>query len=240
MSLKLDTITFNQLTQLEAMQQETAKTNSIDSRTKISNQMLEFINQNGRKINDKLDIQLLKSQARNQTLDEIRSDNLKANADISDALDRNASSNNKLLRDLNTALGGLGNKLDDLKPTVPDPDAPTEDSGLGKVTVDSVDRTIFNGLFSDDKLVKLRDDTAALEDSLQSVITSNISSLKNVFTVNVTGGSASDLGFNISRGGKSIAVANPLTTWSKYYGEIGLVIMMLAAMGALVIVCSKN
>jgi len=188
------------------------------------------------------DVNIKKNQAIYDTLDTMRANDLKGNANITDALDRSSTSNNKLLRDLNTSLGGLGNKLDELKPKepAPEPDPEPEDSGMGKVNIDDVDKSLINGLFSSDKKDELKDEIAALDKALTDGIDSNIKDLKKSFTVSVSSTAQSDVGFNISVAGMSIAVPNPLTTWSKYYGEIGVIVMLLASMSALVIVCSKN
>ncbi|QUM77785.1 hypothetical protein HWV00_17015 [Moritella sp. 24] len=240
--LRLDTMTTNQLRQLEAMQQENAKTNDLNEKTKITNLMLERINVNQKIMNDKFDVNIKKNQAIYDTLDTMRANDLKGNANITDALDRSSTSNNKLLRDLNTSLGGLGNKLDELKPKepAPEPDPEPEDSGMGKVNIDDVDKSLINSLFSSDKKDELKDEIAALDKALTDGIDSNIKDLKKSFTVSVSSSAQSDVGFNISVAGMSIAVPNPLTTWSKYYGEIGVIVMLLASMSALVIVCSKN
>jgi len=111
---------------------------------------------------------------------------------------------------------------------------------MGKVALDPVDKTLLNGLFSDSELTKLRTEITDLETLRTTELDSNIQSLKNIFKVNVSGGSVSDTSFTLNVAGLSIAVPNVLTTWSKYYSDIGMVIMMLAAMSALVIVCSKN
>lgn len=90
-------------------------------------------------------------------------------------------------------------------------------------------------------LDQLKKDIIEKKKVLSTAIDDGYASLKNSFTLNISSsGNDSDLGFNISRGGKSIAVANPLTTWSKYYNDLGMVIMMLAGMSSVVIVCSKN
>jgi len=236
LTLHLDTMTNNQLVALESFQQENEHLSKLNQRTEITNDMLDKINTGISILSDKSELNVKKNQAVYDTLDTMRGNDLKGNAKLTDALDRNSTSNNKLLRDLNTSLGGLGEKLDALKPEEPTP----EDSGLGKVTLDPVDKTLLNGLFSDSELAKLRTDITDLETLRTTELDSNIQSLKNIFKVNVSGGAASDVGFTLNIAGQSITVPNPLTTWSKYYSEIGMVIMMLAAMSALVIVCSKN
>jgi len=238
-TIRLDRIGHNQLTQLEVMQQEVLHSDSLNSKTKITNQMLEMINVNQKITSDKFDISILKSQAIYDTLDVMRANDLKGDADIIKELSVSSTTRNKLLRGLNNSLVSIDSKMDTLKPE-PEPEPEPEDSGMGKVAVDPVDKTALNDLFSDGQIDKLRNDTFDLEQSLGNVIDSNIASLKSSFVVNVTGGGTSDLGFTISKAGHSIAVANPLNNWVKYYNDIGIVVMLLATMSALVIVCSKN
>ncbi|GIC79357.1 hypothetical protein [Moritella sp. F3] len=240
LTLRLDTMTNNQLVALESFQQENEHLNKLNQRTEITNDMLDKINTGISILSDKSDINIKKNQAVYDTLDTMRANDLKGNAKIADALDRNSTSNNKLLRDLNTALGGLGEKLDDLKPEEPTPEPEPEDTGMGKVSLDPVDKTLINSLFSAEKTNELKDKVAVLDQELTDGIDFNIKELKKSFTVSVSSTAQSDVGFNLSVAGMSIAVPNPLTTWSKYYGEIGVIIMLLASMSALVIVCSKN
>lgn len=236
--LRLDTMTNHQLTALESLQQDNKHLSKLNQRTDISNEMLDKINTGISILSDKSDLNVKKNQAVYDTLDTMRANDLKGTVKLTDALDRNSTSNNKLLRDLNTALGGLGEKLDDLKLEEPTPEP--EDTGMGKVSLDPVDKTLINGLFSAEKTNELKDKAAALDQELTDGIDSNIKELKKSFTVSVSSTAQSDVGFNLSVAGMSIAVPNPLTTWSRYYGEIGVIIMLLASMSALVIVCSKN
>ena len=233
-TLRLDTMTNHQLTALEALQQDNKHLSKLNQRTDITNEMLDKINTGISILSEKSDLTVKKNQAVYDTLDTMRANDLKATVKLTDALDRNSTSNNKLLRDLNTSLGGLGEKLDNLKPEEP------EDSGMGKVALEPVDKTLLNGLFSEGELTKLRTEISDLETQRSSEIDSNILALKNTFKVDVSGGTVSDMSFSLNLAGQSFAVPNPLTTWSKYYSEIGMVIMMLAGMSALVIVCSKN
>ena len=95
--------------------------------------------------------------------------------------------------------------------------------------------------FDDDDLAQLKSDITTSEELLTKTITDGFKVLNDSFSVSVSNdGTSVDLGFNLSIDGHSLNVPNPLVSWSKYYNDIGMVIMMLAAMSAVVIVCSKN